>query len=86
MDDRIKCLACARPIDDDEPTLSARVLKAEHRLYPLALKLFAEGKVRMDGNRTAFSGFTDATSQDHIAAPTPAREEIDLEQLARITP
>ena len=20
MDDRIKCLACARPIDDDEPT------------------------------------------------------------------
>ncbi|MCA0276327.1 MAG: phosphoribosylglycinamide formyltransferase [Proteobacteria bacterium] len=73
-------------IDDDEPTLSARVLKAEHRLYPLALKLFAEGKVRMDGNRTAFSGFTDATSQDHIAAPTPAREEIDLEQLARITP
>ncbi|MCX8569433.1 MULTISPECIES: phosphoribosylglycinamide formyltransferase [Hyphomicrobiales] len=73
-------------IDDDEPALSARVLKAEHRLYPLALKLFAEGKVRMDGNRTAFSGFTDATSQDHIAAPTPAREEIDLEQLARITP
>lgn len=73
-------------IDDDEPTLSARVLKAEHRLYPLALKLFAEGKVRMEGNRTAFSGFADTIGQDEIAAPNPAREEIDLEQLARITP
>ncbi|WP_269931618.1 phosphoribosylglycinamide formyltransferase [Aminobacter sp. HY435] len=73
-------------IDDDEPTLSARVLKAEHRLYPLALKLFAEGKVRMDGNRTTFSGFADTASRDAIAAPNPAREEIDLEQLARITP
>ena len=73
-------------IDDDEPTLSARVLKAEHRLYPLALKLFAEGKVRMEGGRTAYSGFSDAIGQDEIAAPTPARDEIDLEQLARITP
>lgn len=73
-------------IDDDEPTLSARVLKAEHRLYPLALKLFAEGKVRMEGNRTAFSGFADVIGQDEIAAPNPARDEIDLEQLARITP
>lgn len=73
-------------IDDDEPTLSARVLKAEHRLYPLALKLFAEGKVRMEGNRTAFSGFADVIGQDEIAAPNPAHDEIDLEQLARITP
>lgn len=73
-------------IDDDEPTLSARVLKAEHRLYPLALKLFAEGKVHMESGRTAYSGFSDAIGQDEIAAPNPAREEIDLEQLARITP
>lgn len=73
-------------IDDDEPTLSARVLKAEHRLYPLALKLFAEGKVRMEGNRTAFSGFAEAAGHDSVAAPSPAREEVDLEQLARITP
>lgn len=73
-------------IDDDEPTLSARVLKAEHRLYPLALKLFAEGKVRMEGGRTAYSSFHDTIGQDEIAAPNPARDEIDLEQLARITP
>ncbi|MDR7223237.1 phosphoribosylglycinamide formyltransferase [Aminobacter aminovorans] len=73
-------------IDDDEPTLSARVLKAEHRLYPLALRLFAEGKVRMEGSRTAYSGFSDSIGTDEIAAPNPARDEIDLEQLARITP
>ncbi|MBB6466183.1 formyltetrahydrofolate-dependent phosphoribosylglycinamide formyltransferase [Aminobacter lissarensis] len=73
-------------IDDDEPTLSARVLKAEHRLYPLALRLFAEGKVRMEGSRTAYSGFADSIGTDEIAAPNPARDEIDLEQLARITP
>ena len=73
-------------IDDDEPTLSARVLKAEHRLYPLALKLFAEGKVQMDSGRTAFSGFSEASGQEQIVAPTPERADIDLEQLARITP
>src|SRR5689334_13339003 len=33
--------------DDSEETLAARVLKAEHRIYPLALKLVAEGRVRV---------------------------------------
>lgn len=88
MDDGPVIAQAAVPvlIDDDEPTLSARVLKAEHRLYPLALKLFAEGKVRMEGSRTTYSGFSDSIGTDEIAAPHPARDEIDLEQLARITP
>ena len=34
---------------DTEETLSARVLAEEHRLYPLALRLVCEGKVRLDG-------------------------------------
>lgn len=37
--------------DDDEAVLAARVLWAEHRLYPLALRLIAEGKVRVEGER-----------------------------------
>ena len=37
--------------DDDEESLSNRVLAAEHRLYPMALKLVAQGKVRMSGAR-----------------------------------
>lgn len=35
---------------DTEATLSARVLAAEHRLYPHALRLLAAGKVRMTEN------------------------------------
>jgi len=34
---------------DDEESLSARILRQEHRLYPLAVKLFAEGRIRIDG-------------------------------------
>lgn len=31
--------------DDDEARLAQRILGAEHRLYPLALRLFAEGRL-----------------------------------------
>jgi len=33
--------------DDDEARLSGRILKTEHRLYPLAVRLIAEGRVRV---------------------------------------
>lgn len=36
---------------DDEARLSARILAAEHRLYPLALRLIAEGRIRVIGER-----------------------------------
>lgn len=42
--------------DDTEQTLAARVLAVEHQIYPLALKLVAEGKVRIDGNRCVTHG------------------------------
>ena len=74
--------------DDDEAALSARVLRAEHRIYPLALSLLAEGKVRMESGRAAFPGIVDETDNGGlvIASPRPVRDEIDLERLARITP
>jgi len=34
---------------DDEGALSARILRQEHKLYPLAVKLFAEGRLRTEG-------------------------------------
>lgn len=34
---------------DDEAALSARVLVQEHRLYPLAVRWFVEGRLRIDG-------------------------------------
>jgi phosphoribosylglycinamide formyltransferase 1 len=42
--------------DDDEQSLAARVLTAEHRAYPLALKLIAEGRVTIEGSRARIDG------------------------------
>jgi phosphoribosylglycinamide formyltransferase-1 len=36
---------------DTEDTLSARILAEEHRLYPEAIRLFAEGRLRIAGRR-----------------------------------
>lgn len=44
---------------DTAETLAARVLTVEHKLYPLSLKLLAEGKVRMEGARAVFSGIAE---------------------------
>lgn len=46
---------------DDTERLAARVLAAEHRAYPLALRLIAEGRVRVAGERAEIIG----------AAPAP---------------
>jgi phosphoribosylglycinamide formyltransferase-1 len=75
-------------IGDDPDSLAARVLRAEHQLYPLALALVAEGKARMEAGRTVFSRFADAPDNANslVIAPDPSRDEIDLEHLARITP
>ncbi len=41
--------------DDTEETLSKRILVKEHRIYAKAVKLFAEGKIRMIGHKTIIS-------------------------------
>lgn len=41
---------------DEEESLAARILEAEHRLYPLAVRLFAEGRLKILGNRVAIAG------------------------------
>ncbi|TIL79622.1 MAG: phosphoribosylglycinamide formyltransferase [Mesorhizobium sp.] len=90
MDDGPIIAQAAVPVmvGDNEDMLAARVLKAEHRLYPLALGLVAEGKARMEGGRTVLAHFADDAdnSTSVIMAPDPLREETDLEHLARITP
>ena len=37
--------------DDTVETLSERILRQEHRLYPEAIRLFTEGQLRVDGRR-----------------------------------
>lgn len=73
---------------DSEADLAARVLKAEHELYPLALRLVAEGKVSMVDGRTAFVGFGESARDGNARLFSPAswNDELDLEALARFTP
>lgn len=37
--------------DDTEESLSARILTVEHRIYPEAVRLFAEGRLRLAGRK-----------------------------------
>jgi len=45
--------------DDTEDTLAARVLEAEHVIYPLALRLIASGAVTVENETAKFSGELD---------------------------
>ena len=73
---------------DTEDELAARVLKAEHQLYPLALALLANGKVRMEDGRAMFD--TAGTSQRNgahvVLSPELTDDHRNLEDLARFTP
>jgi phosphoribosylglycinamide formyltransferase-1 len=42
--------------DDTEEKLAARVLGVEHRIYPLALKLLAEGQIRVENGHCLIDG------------------------------
>jgi phosphoribosylglycinamide formyltransferase 1 len=42
--------------DDTEDTLAARILIEEHRLYPEAVRLFAEGRLSIAGRRVTVRG------------------------------
>jgi phosphoribosylglycinamide formyltransferase-1 len=39
--------------DDDVGSLSARILAEEHKAYPEAVRLFAEGKLKVEGRRVS---------------------------------
>ncbi|AVZ79508.1 phosphoribosylglycinamide formyltransferase [Zoogloeaceae bacteirum Par-f-2] len=48
--------------DDDEARLAARVLAAEHRIYPQAVRWFVEGRIRVVGNRVEVLGAAQAAA------------------------
>lgn len=53
VDDGPIILQAAVPILDDDTsgTLAARILEQEHKIYPRAVQLFAEGRLRVEGRR-----------------------------------
>jgi phosphoribosylglycinamide formyltransferase-1 len=44
--------------DDTEESLAARILKQEHRIYPRAIQLYSEGRLRVEGRRVLVEGLT----------------------------
>lgn len=59
--------------DDTPETLSARVLEAEHKLYPMAVRLIAEGKVRVVNERVALN-FNGSDAAGPLFVPPLASE------------
>lgn len=43
--------------NDTEETLSERILKYEHRIYPEAIRLFSEGKIKVEGRKVRIEGY-----------------------------
>ena len=41
---------------DDEASLAAKVLREEHRIYPQAVRWFAEGRLRVEDGRVKLAG------------------------------
>jgi phosphoribosylglycinamide formyltransferase-1 len=67
--------------DDTPEDVAARVLPVEHRLYPDALQLFAEGRVDVDGRtvrirdtRTGNAGSGNAESRDAASTGAPVSD------------
>jgi len=42
--------------DDTEETLAARILVQEHRIYPMAIRLFFQGRLKVEGRRVRIEG------------------------------
>jgi phosphoribosylglycinamide formyltransferase-1 len=51
---------------DTADALAGRVLTVEHQLYPQALRLFAEGKVRMEGGKAVGNSSTTSAGTDRV--------------------
>jgi phosphoribosylglycinamide formyltransferase-1 len=71
MDDGPIVAQAAVPVhsDDTASTLAARILVAEHKIYPLALKLVAEGKARVVGEKVVFSGLDETEEAPVLSHP-----------------
>jgi phosphoribosylglycinamide formyltransferase-1 len=55
--------------DDTEATLAARILKQEHRIYPRAIQLYAEGRLTVVGRKVLVDGLAKAEAQVLIQPP-----------------
>ncbi len=54
--------------DDTENSLSARILKQEHKIYSRAIQLYAEGRLRIEGRRV-LAGDGKSSAEDFLINP-----------------
>ena len=55
--------------NDTEATLAARILRQEHRIYPRAIQLYAEGRLHVSGRRVQVDGWTEDDGEVLIQPP-----------------
>jgi phosphoribosylglycinamide formyltransferase 1 len=55
--------------DDTEERLAARILKQEHRIYPRAIQLYSEGRLRVEGRKVWVEGLQ--TTEDQVLIQPP---------------
>ncbi len=54
--------------DDTAETLAARILKEEHKIYPQAIRYFAEGRIIKNGRHVEIKNIR---NPDHAAIHNP---------------
>jgi len=58
MDTGAIIIQAAVPVyhDDTEETLSERILKQEHKIFPYAIRLYSEGRISVEGRKVIIKG------------------------------
>lgn len=55
--------------EDTEETLAARILRTEHKIFPEAIRLFAEGRLKVHGRKVMISGYDSEPDTDVLYSP-----------------
>jgi phosphoribosylglycinamide formyltransferase-1 len=59
--------------DDTEALLAARILKQEHQIYPRAIQLYSEGRLRIEGRKVFVEGLGRQNDQVLVQPPLAGR-------------
>lgn len=56
--------------DDTEESLSERILRQEHRIYPQAIRFYTEGRLRIRGRRVVVQEAGEEKDREHLVNPS----------------
>jgi phosphoribosylglycinamide formyltransferase-1 len=55
--------------EDTEESLAVRILEQEHRIYPRAIQLYSEGRLRIEGRKVFVDGLAKEENQVLVQPP-----------------